>query len=503
MTLTSFYFFVFFAVLLTVYYSVPQRFKNLVLLTFSTVFIYSAGGISCLAFLSFTALTVYCGGGYIYAEKDLGRKKCVTAAVLSINFIILFVTKYLGFFNPLFKIVGLSRPDFLNIIVPLGISFYTLQITSYLLDIYFQSIEPEKNIITFLTFSLYFPQIISGPISRYGDLGAEIAKEKHFDYREVTFGLQRMIWGLFKKLVIAERIGIIVGTVYSDYETFSGAYIIFAVLLFTVQLYADFSGYMDIAIGISQALGIRLSENFRTPFFSVSESEFWRRWHITLGAWFRDYIFYPLQKSRPFLSLMRKAKKKYPKRIAKLIPMTLSLFFVWFLIGLWHGGSWNYIVGSGLLHWLYIVSGEWLQPVFDKVKSALRIDKDNVLYTWFARIRTYILFSSGLLFFRSLRLKSAISMIGCIFVKNNELFSKSGLLNLGLDGPDYKVLLVAMLILAAVEIINERGHSLRELVSRRNIVLRWVLYLALIFAVIVFGMYGPDFIPGQFIYEQF
>lgn len=485
------------------YYLVPQRCKNLVLLAFSSAFICFAGRIGSLLFVLFTSLTVYYGALLITKTEDVFKKKRVVKLVLFTNFLILFITKYLGFFDSILSFVKMSRPDLSFLFVPLGISFYTLQITSYLLDVYFRVVAPESNIISFLTFSLFFPQMASGPISRYNELGSELKREKRFNYQEVTFGLQRILWGLFKKLVIAERIGIIVGAVYSDYIKYSGAYIVFAVLLFTVQLYADFSGYMDIAIGISQALDIRLVENFRTPFFSVSESEFWRRWHITLGAWFRDYVFYPLLKSRFFLCLMKKTKQKFSKRIAKLIPTTMALFIVWFLIGFWHGGSWHYIVGSGLLHWFYIVSGEWLQPFFDRIKKKLHIAKDSFSYLWFSRIRTYILFSSGLLFFRAESLKSALVMIRNITVRNNGVFSKSGLVELGLDGMDYKVLLAAMIVLAVVEFANEKKQSIRIMVAKRNIVIRWLLYFALIFAVIIFGMYGPDYIPGQFIYERF
>ena len=503
MSLISLKFFICFGTLLLVYYLVPQTLKKPVLIVFSSFFIYAAGGIFSLLFILFTSLTVYFGAAAIHKAEEEGKKKGILALVLIVNFVILFLTKYLGFFDPLLATLGMSRPAVISLIVPLGVSFYTLQITSYILDVFFQVEEPEKDIINFLSFALFFPQIASGPISRYGSLGKEMAKEKKFDYEEVTFGLQRILWGLFKKLVIAERIGIIVGTVYSDYHSYSGFYIVFAVLLFTLQLYSDFSGYMDIAVGISQCLGIKLVENFKTPFFSTSESEFWRRWHITLGAWFRDYVFYPLLKSKPFISLAKKAKGSMTKRTAKLVPTTIALFFVWFFIGFWHGGSWNYIVGSGLLHWFYIVSGEWLQPLFDIIKNALHIGKDNVLYTWFSRLRTYILFSSGLLFFRSTSLRSALSMIGCIFTGNNEIFSKTGLLRLGLDGLDYMVLVIALVVLGLVEIVNEKDKSLREIVSKRNIVIRWALYFALLFAVIIFGMYGPDFIPGQFIYEKF
>lgn len=248
--------------------------------------------------------------------------------------------KYLNFFvytgRAAGNIFGVDIPlKDISLVAPMGLSFYTLQVVGYLLDVSRGTCRAEKGLLRYALFASFFPQLVQGPINRYSDLAETLYTPKKFNYEQVTFGLQRMLWGLFKKLVIAERMSVIVGTIYGDFETYSGLYIVVGTVCFAFQLYTDFSGAMDIALGLSEALGIRMAENFDNPFFARSISEYWRRWHITLGTWMKDYVFYPLLKSNLFVSIGDRAKKRLGKKRGKKIPTYLGMVVLWFTVGFW------------------------------------------------------------------------------------------------------------------------------------------------------------------------
>ncbi|KAA3387769.1 MBOAT family protein, partial [Akkermansia muciniphila] len=301
-SITSFSFFVFLALAVLVYYCIPSKIRWCWLLISSAIFFVLSSGWEMIPYLLYGIVVTYTGAWLIqYKCKTDRQRKIVLIITLILTLIELVVLKYLNFFiatgnvfGKLFHLnIGLTS---LSMIAPIGISYYTLSIIGYVIDVYRQTIAAQKNPFKFALFTCYFPQLVSGPITRYGEMEPQFFGKRTFDPKRIQFGLERMLWGLFKKLVISDRLAIIVSTVYADFYNYNGFYILFAVFIFAFRLYADFSGCMDIVLGASEIFGITLPENFDTPFFSETISEFWRRWHITLGLWSKDYILYPLLK---------------------------------------------------------------------------------------------------------------------------------------------------------------------------------------------------------------
>lgn len=508
MALTSFGFLCFLAVLLLLYYVVPGKLQNPLLMLANMMFCYFAGGWYLVLFIA--GLTVLTYIIAILLEKyklDNKKQKCVMVLAACLCVGVLFVLKYINFFvytgRGICGLFGISNSwTTINIIAPLGISFYMLQLIGYFIDVQRGVCKAQRNFLQYGLFATFFPQITSGPINRYADMEPQFASVRKFDYTQFMFGLQRIAWGFFKKLVISERMAVIVNTVFRDFNTYSGFYIVVAIICFAFQLYTDFSGYVDIALGASQSLGLKLSENFNNPFFSRSLSEFWRRWHITLGAWFKDYVFYPVLKSELFIKIGNYTKKHFGKKRGKKIPTYLGMFVLWFLTGLWHGGSWNYIIGSGLLHWFYIVGGLILEPVFDKIKSVLKINVDWLPYRIFQSFRTVTLVCIGWIFFRAESMTVAFKMIKAIFTFDTGVFNCNNFLALGLDAKDFIVALISILVLLIVMFVKEKT-DVREVLSKQHIVIRWTVYLALVLVVFIFGYYGLGYEAGDFIYQQF
>lgn len=389
-----------------------------------------------------------------------------------------------------------------SIIAPVGISFYTLQMLGYLFDVSRKTCNPQKNFLKYALFAEYFPQLLSGPINRYSDMNNQLYTEKYFDYKAVTFGLQRILWGFFKKLVISERLRILVDCVYNDYTSYSSVNILFATICFAFQLYTDFSGYMDIALGVSETFGIRMAENFETPFLSRSISEYWRRWHITLGTWFKDYLFYPILKSDLFVHMGDSARKRFGKKRGKKIPVYFGMFILWFFVGFWHGGAWKYIFGSGLLHWFYIVSGQILEPFFKKLIKMFSINTDHVLYHLFQTVRTFCLVCIGFIFFRAASLTEGFMILIKTLNIKSGIHLHANILQLGLDLYDIAVLLITLIILFIISLLHQK-YKVREIIAKAYLPIRWLIYYLLLYSTIILGQYGPGFNASEFIYKNF
>ncbi|MBS7303952.1 MAG: MBOAT family protein [Lachnospiraceae bacterium] len=509
MGITSFLFLLFFAVSAVLYYSIPKRCQWLFLLLISVIFFLASGNALLILYPLASITVTYFGAKFIEQEKDHKRKKWGLSLVVVCNLGILVALKYLNLgiytYNALAGRLQ-EHPaylDTLQFLIPLGVSFYTLSILSYVFDVYYEIIPAEKKWAKLFLFGIYFPTIISGPIMRYKDMKDRIFAEHAFDYNQITKGLQRILWGFFKVLVISERLAVVVSTVYDDYETYGGCYIIFATLCFSLQLYANFSGAMDIVLGVSQVFGIKLPENFQTPFFSKTIQEFWRRWHITLGAWLKDYIFYPVLRTNFFMELPGKLKPRFGKKTAKRITTFSAMFILWFAVGLWHGGAWKYIIGSGIIPWIYIVGGELAEPIWVKLRKLFSVNKDTKWFSVFQMIRTFLLMSFAFLFFNSAGFSTALSMIGNVLTTwNPEILWNGGLLQLGLEIKEWLILLLSLSLLWSISVMQQKG-SVREWLGSKNIVLRWTLLYALLFWVILMGNYGPGYSAAEFIYQGF
>lgn len=517
--------FIGFCLLLTlIYYIVPGKLQNLCLLAANIVFLLPLFNFRwTIFFLGISIISVYASG--IAVERLLalesganagapdsrrgGRKqyRCLRRVffhgTVLFNLLLLFLFRYMPFVQEMTDLFRLrvSVPDF-SFLAPLGISFYTLQLLGYLIQVNDGGIPAERNFLRFALFGSFFPQMTSGPISRYEELGSQLLARRKFDYQRVTFGFQRMAWGFFKKLVISERAAVPVNTVFANFGVYNGFYIIAAVVLFAIQLYCDFSGCMDIVIGMAEVLGITLPENFVSPFFSCSMTEFWRRWHITLGTWCRDYIFYPLQKTELFYRIRQSSMKRFGKKNGRKIPMYLAMFIMWFCVGFWHGGLFKYIIGSGLLHFCYIFLEQEGAPLWQKINQALHVHIESAGHRAFQRIRTYLLVCSGFIFFRADSFADAIHMYQAIASWNPSVFSMAGLLALGLDVYDILILVLSVILLCCIENLQQKG-SVREMIAAQSIGIRWILFIGLLLCVLVFGEYGSGFSSESFIYAQF
>ena len=386
----------------------------------------------------------------------------------------------------------------------MGISFYTLQAVAYLVDINHGKLKPDDNIFKFMLFMSFFPQIIQGPIARHDQLAAQLYEGHAFDYTRVTHGFQLILWGAVKKLIIADRLLIPVATVFENYSNYEGGILLFGAALYGLQVYTDFSGGMDIAQGIAQIFGIQLEINFRQPYFSVSIEDFWRRWHITLGGWMRDYIFFPLSLSKRFATISRNSRKVFGPFVGKRLPAILSSFVVYFLVGFWHGAEWKYIL-YGVYNGVIICSSLLLVEVYQKLKAFFRIDESAASWKVFQMVRTFYLVSIGRFFSRAINWRAAFGMIRRTTHHWYSLaFLVDGsLLELGLNNANWILLLFALALLFAVDIAHEKGIKIRETISMQPLVFRWIIYIAAVLIVLTFGVYGPEYVSGSFIYGQF
>ncbi len=504
MALISLEFLGFCLLLAIVYYLVPGKLQNLVLLAANICFLlpltYGGGAVVSLGI---GVLSVYAAARIIEANRGTLRQRIVFHGTVVLNLTLLFLYKYLPCVQSVLSVFGLSvRMPELTAMAPLGISFYTLQLLGYLISVNDGGLKAETDFLRFAVFGSYFPQLTSGPITRYEEMAPQLMAPRHPGYQNLTQGAQRMLWGFFKKLVISERAAVLANAVFGNYGVYDGGYVPVGAAMFAVQLYTDFSGCMDIVLGMSQILGIQLPENFQSPFFSQSMTEFWRRWHITLGSWCRDYVFYPLQKTELFIGLRERSVKRFGRKKGKKLPMYLAMFLMWFTVGFWHGGYLKYIIGSGLLHFCYIVIGQEGASLWNRLNALLHVRTESAGHRAFRRMRTFLLACSGFIFFRAESTAEALHMYRAAVRWNPTVFSLNGLEALGLDLPDLVILLLGILLLAFVEALQQ-GGSVRGMLAEQSLPVRWILLLALFCTVIVLGQYGPGFEAESFIYAAF
>lgn len=440
-------------------------------------------------------------------EKTKRKTKRILLLGVIFDLGILLVLKYYNFFagvsNSLLQYIGVELPNF-RFLLPLGISFYTLQAVSYMTDVYRGKYEPDQHLGKFMLFMSYFPQIVQGPIARHNQLAHQLYESHIFDYKRVMFGIQLMLWGWMKKLILADRIAYIANEIFDNYIMYHGLMILFGAACYGVQVYADFSSGMDIARGISQMLGIELELNFRQPYFSKSIEEFWRRWHITLGGWMRDYVFYPLSLSKTFGKLSKLSRKVFGQFIGKRLPAFLSMFIVYFLVGFWHGPDWKYII-YGVWNGVFIVAGILLEEFYSRARGRMNIDRHPYLWPGFQMVRTFILVSLGRIWSRAVSWEAGYYMVKHFLLS---LFNMDFLVNgsihmSGLSEQELTLVLVSVIVLLVVDYFHERGVQIREVIAGQNIVIRWIIYYTAILLVLIFGMYGPNYNASSFIYAQF
>ena len=406
--------------------------------------------------------------------------------------------KYSNFFleNVNFLLAGLGAEysfTISKILVPIGISFYTLEQIGYIADVYWDKIEPEKNLGKLLLFFSFFPLVMEGPISSYETVSKSLFLGQKLKYENLKEGFLRIIWGLMKKMVVADRLYILVDKVFSDYQNYSGVIIILAAVCYTIQLYMEFSGCMDIVIGSGRLFGVELPENFRQPFFSKNASEFWRRWHISLGTWFRTYIFYPVSVSSLVKKWNKYGNKKFGKYFTKIVTSALTLFPVWLCNGLWHGANWSYIF-YGMYYFVILMTEVIVEPYTSKLYKKYNLDILRVLKTW-------IIIFTGELFFRAESLSAGIAMFTSIFT--DFIPENLGKTSLGLGYADVFAIVFGCVVVAVVSVLQEKNIQIQEKIKKLNTPVRWAVYYALIFMVIILGAYGTGYQPVDLIYAGF
>ena len=497
----------------------PRRFRWMVLLLLSLGF-YAVRGLRGLPFLLLTGLTTWLGALLMERAARASarapdapppspeekrrrraqvkrRQRAVLAAVLTVNFGLLFALKMAD------ELLGWFGAQPLGWVLPLGISFYTFQSMGYLIDVYGGKTRAERNPARFLLFVSFFPQLIQGPIGRYGQLAPQLASPPDVDAQGAKRGALLMIWGLFKKLVIADRaLPLVSGVFDAPGGEFGGAVTVLAVLAYSLQQYADFSGGIDLVTGIAELCGVQLAPNFRRPYFAVSLGDFWRRWHISLGAWMRDYVFYPFALTRPVSRLSKSAKGVFGASFARALPAALGNILVFLLVGLWHGATANYVLW-GLYNGIILAASALLEPVFHRFGERHAALVKSSGFHILRVLRTVLIVNIGWYFDRSARAADAFSMLArTVLDWNGAQLDTVLLTSLGVTPRDTGILLLGAALIFAVSLAQERGTQVRSWLLERPLPVRWALLLAFILFILgtlVTGASGAD----SFMYAVF
>ena len=518
-------FIIFLVLAVALYYIVPKKIQWIALLAANLGF-YCFGGFKTVGYLVFTTLTTW-GAGLLLEklnadkkkidkadkaaiEKNKKLKKTVVAVTLVLNFGMLFMLKYLGFtldaFSKLFGLFGVGMnvtlPDF---VMPLGVSFYIFQSTGYVVDMYRGKYPAQRNIAKFSLFTSFFPQMVQGPISRYDKLGVQLTATHKLDTDNLRDGILIIMWGYFKKMVIADRAAVIVATFYSDYGSYGGAVTAFAILMYCINLYCDFSGGIDITRGAAKLLGIDLEENFRRPLFSTSLTDYWRRWHITLGGWMRDYVFYPISLSKPFGKLGKWAREKIGGKAGKIFATSAATFIIYLIIGIWHGANFRYIA-FGFYNGIIITSSLLLAGPYSTLKKKLKINEDSKLWHFFQTVRTCFIVFIGRYITKSPRLMTAVWLIVHTF--NPVTFDLHNLwdgtvLAMGLSLTDLIIVAVCTIAMHAVEWYEEKRENAVDALAKKNGFVQWIVMAVLMLLIVFCGIMRGSYISSEFIYKAY
>lgn len=522
MQFTSMTFLAFVAISILVYYVVPKKLQWVILLVASYIF-YISAGIEYLLFILFTTVTTYVTAriidsrlvkqkAYLIANKEqltkeekkqykakIKKKNFVFLALyLVLNFSVLFACK-LMLIEPFTSLAAGSAVDFLALGLPIGISFYMFQSVGYVIDVHRETAKAEPNFFKTALFVSFFPQLVQGPISKFSQLAPQLFGEHRFVGKNLSYGLQRILWGFFKKLVIADRIAVAVVALKAP--EYDGVGFILLTIFYAIQIYGDFTGGIDIAIGIGECFGISITENFVRPFSSKNIAEYWRRWHISLGEWMKDYIFYPISVCQP----MRKLSKFTAKKMGgfgKRFPVYIATVITWFATGIWHGFSPNFILW-GMLNCFFIILSEELTPLYGKFHGRFGL-KDKKLYGAFEVSRMFMLMN----LIRIVDLFPDVSvyfskMASIVTNPNISIIYDGTLFELGLTTLDYGIIMFGIVLTCAVSIIGAKKRPVRDILYDSPAVLRYVLIFALFLIVILAGSYGIGYNASNFIYNQF
>lgn len=494
MLFNSINFWIFFPIVVLIYFIIPKKGRYIWLLIASYYF-YMCWNAKYVLLILISTLVTWISGNLIQKSSRVNIKKLVVAGCFCINIGMLFFFKYFDFLlsvcNGILKNANMQLLDKpFDVLLPVGISFYTFQALSYTMDVYRKKVEPEKNILRYALFVSFFPQLVAGPIERSDNLLKQIREaenNKVWNYENITNGLILMVWGLFQKMVIADRVAILVDTVFESYYSYGAIALLTGAVGFAIQIYCDFASYSTIAIGAAKVLGFTLMENFETPYFAKSIREFWHRWHISLSTWFRDYLYIPLGGNRG---------SKAGKYFNKLLTFTIS--------GLWHGANWTFLMW-GFIHGIYQIIGEITKPLKQRLNAFLHTKTESISYKLGQAFLTFLLVDAAWIFFRSDSIGDALYYCKRIITKwdpwslfNGEIYT------LGLDRFEFNVLLVSIAVLFLADLIRyKKRETIAMFLKNQCIWFRWTAIILLVAATLVYGIYGTKFDSSQFIYFQF
>lgn len=484
----------FLPMVMLLYQLAPQRTRCVVMLAVNYIFFYMISR-RLIIYLMLATFVAYSAGHVLeWADRRFKgesrlilKKRIILGTGIFINLGMLVVFKYL-------KLFGIS------LIAPIGISYYTLQTISYMTDVYRGRIKADTNYVRFALYLSFFPQIMEGPISRYSETAGTVYEGRSITFDNLVFGYQRILWGLFKKMLIADRLAPVVSKVFGNYEAYDGAAIAVAVVCFTCQLYMEFSGCMDIVIGSGEIFGVKLPENFRQPFFAAGASDFWRRWHITLGTWLKDYVFYPVSLAKAVKKLAKRIKSRFGLKVSKFVAPTIALFAVWTINGIWHGAGANYIF-YGMYYFVLIFIENITEEPMKRFSNKLGLSSHGGLLAALRGIKLFFIVNIGEMFFRATSLTQGFGMLGRIFM--NFHISAIHEANYGIDEYDFILAVIGMMIVFAVDILHEKGIELRKRIAAMSLPVRWGVWYGVIACVVIFGAYGAGYTIVDMIYAAY
>ncbi len=492
MLFNSFDFLVFFVIVTSLYFALPHTYRWLLLLI-SSCYFYMAFVPVYILILGFTIVIDYVAGILIENSRDRKRKAYLIISLIS-NIGVLAVFKYYNFIvdnlSTMLSSIGLSNHlPYLSILLPIGLSFHTFQAMSYTIEVYRGNQKAERNFGIYSLYVMFYPQLVAGPIERPQNILHQFYEKKYFDYDRVTNGLKLMLWGFFKKVVIADRLAIFVNQVYDSPQQYQGISLLIATLFFTFQIYCDFSGYSDIAIGAAKVMDIDLMKNFKRPYFSKSISEFWKRWHISLSSWFKDYLYISLGGNR-------RVKWRW----------YYNLFITFLISGLWHGANWTFIIW-GALHGFYLVFAIITGDFRTKLNHAFQLNRFPFFFKCIQISTTFCLVSFAWIFFRATHVKDAFYIITHLFsglgeqlsaILNNQHQERQQLLYLGQNSSSFVIACLSILLMELIH-LQQRNTTIRQLINSKPLALRWSIYVIGVISILLFGVYDHT----QFIYFQF
>lgn len=498
MLFNSIHFLLFFPAVISIYFLISEKYKYIWLLV-SSYFFYMCWNVKYAALLFFSTFVTYMSGYFLQKIKSsaIGEKQkrlkmnlCVAGSFF-LNLSILFLFKYFYFalenINRVFSQLHMTvlTPSF-DIILPVGISFYTFQALSYTMDVYRGDVDAEQNFLKYALFVSFFPQLVAGPIERSKNLLKQIHEPHKFHYVQFCDGVYLMIWGYFLKLVLADRIAIVVDTVYDDHTQYGGMYLIVATVLFAFQIYCDFAGYSTIAMGAAKIMGFHLMENFNAPYFSQSVSEFWRRWHISLSSWFKDYLYFPLGGNRSG------KRRKY-----------LNLMIVFSVSGLWHGASWTFVIW-GMLNAIFQILGNELKGARQKFADFFSLQTASYSAKLAKALFTFVLIDFTWIFFRAKSIRQAFEIIKSMLnVHNPWILFDNSLFSLGIGQKGFRVMMWGLFILLAADLCKYKNIRVREVIQAQDFWFRCIVIVVSVWFIIAVGVWGPGYREAGFIYFQF